>query len=161
MFSFSVSLSSSFLSFFLPVFLFCFILLPCFCLFNSFSFFFAFASWKEQHQNIKLQSFPSSIFFFFWGGVPVLFSLWNPFFLSLFSPDFQLCVWFNINVFGFKKTQVQKHQFWVKRGLQQNVFCMNLCFAKCEKLSFFLGHFLANFGWCSKGTIKIGIWAHF
>ena len=37
-------------------------------------------------------------------------------------------------------------------------FFMNLCFAKCEKLSFFFWHF---FGCFSKNTIKIGILAHF
>ena len=55
---------------------------------------------------------------------------------------------FNIIVFGFKKTQVEKHQFLVKRGVAtKRFFFMNLCFAKCEKLSFFLGAtFWANFG---------------
>ena len=49
---------------------------------------------------------------------------------------------FNIIVFGFKKNQVEKHQFLVKRGVATKRFFMNLCFAKCEKLSFFfLGHF--------------------
>ena len=40
--------------------------------------------------------------------------------------------------FCFQKRQVKKtkkHQF-LKKGLQQNVFFMNPCFAKCEKLSF-------------------------
>ena len=33
--------------------------------------------------------------------------------------------------------QVQKHLFLIKRGLQHNVLFINLCFAKCVKLSFF------------------------
>ena len=45
---------------------------------------------------------------------------------------------FNINVLGFKKTKLKNTNFWSKGGLQQNgVFFMTLCFAKCEKLSFF------------------------
>ena len=52
-------LSFFFFSFFLPSCLcFCFLLVPCFCpFFLSFSFFFAFLSWKEQHENIQLQVF--------------------------------------------------------------------------------------------------------
>ena len=40
---------------------------------------------------------------------------------------------------------------------------MNLCFAKCEKLSFVLGGFFLAMFWLffSKNTIKIGILAHF
>ena len=68
----------SFLSFFLAFFLFL-----CFCLFFPFSFFFAFVSWKEQHQNIKLQSFGSSILSHFcW--FPLFFFLANSLSLSLF-----------------------------------------------------------------------------
>ena len=151
--SLSLSLSSSCLSFFLLIFLFCFLLFPCFCLFRSLSFFFAFASWKEQHQNIKLQSFPSSIFSLFW--FPVLFSLWNPFFLSL--PFFFLILsyvfLFNINVFGFKKAQVQEHQFLVKRGVAPKQFLWT-----CEKLSFFGGPF---FGQLLVDVQKHYISAHF
>ena len=67
-------LSFFFFSFFLPSCLcFCFLLVPCFSLFLSFFlFFFALLSRKEQHQNIKLQAFPSSIFYLFW--VSCLFS---------------------------------------------------------------------------------------
>ena len=53
--SLSLSLSCSCPFSFLLVFIFCFLLVPYFCLFLSFSFFFAFVSWKEQHQNIELQ----------------------------------------------------------------------------------------------------------
>ena len=42
---------------------------------------------------------------------------------------------FNINVVGFK-TQVEKHQFWVKRGVATNRFFYEPVFCKCEKLSF-------------------------
>ena len=69
---------------------------------------------------------------------------------------------FNIIVFGFKKPKFKNTNFWSKGGLQHNGFFINLCFAKCEKLSFFgvffFGNFLAAF---QKNTIKIGILAHF
>ena len=52
---------------------------------------------------------------------------------------------FNIIVFGFKKkTKLKNTRFWSKGGLQQNGFFMNLCFAKCEKLSFFGGPFFGQ-----------------
>ena len=35
--------------------------------------------------------------------------------------------------------------FGEKGGCNKAVFCMNPCFAKCQKLSFFGGHFFANF----------------
>ena len=42
--------------------------------------------------------------------------------------------------------KVEKHQFLVKRGVAtKRVFVNNPCFAKCEKLSFFLPDFLAKF----------------
>ena len=39
--------------------------------------------------------------------------------------------------FWFQHKQLKKHNFLVKRGVATNVFFINLCFAKCEKLSFF------------------------
>ena len=50
---------------------------------------------------------------------------------------------FNINVF-LKKKQVQKTPTLVKRGVATKGFFINLCFANCEKLSFFC-IFLARF----------------
>ena len=57
-------------------------------------------------------------------------------------------------------TNTEKHQFLVKRGLQQNFF-LNLSFAKCEKLSFFGGHFLGQILVDVQKHYKIGITAHF
>ena len=80
--SLSLSLCFSFLSSFLLVFLFCFLFVSCFCLFFPFSFFCAYVSWKEQHQNIKLESFSSSILSHFcW--FPLFFFLTNSLSLSL------------------------------------------------------------------------------
>ena len=124
---------SLFLFFSFLFFLLCFILFPCFCLFFPFFFFFAFVSWKEQHQNIQLQSSSSSIYF--WGFlscflIEILFCLC--FFLRLWYVFVQhQCIW-------LKKTQIRKHQFLVKKGVAtKRFFFMGVCFAKCEKLSFF------------------------
>ena len=122
-----ISLSCSLLSFFLPIFQFCFLLLP-FCLFVSFS---------------CLCASILSVF-----GFDVLLCLSNPFALSFFFSDFKFC--FYQCLYVSKKTS-KKHQFLSKAGLQQNVF-NNLCFAKCEKLSFFgpfLGQILVDV--CKKG----------
>ena len=55
-------------------------------------------------------------------------------------PDFELCFLLNIIVFGFKKPKLKNTNFWSRGGLQHNgFFCMSLCFAKCEKLSFWGG----------------------
>ena len=71
--------------FFLPSFLsffFGFLFVSCFGLFFPFSFFCAFVSWKEQHQNIQLESFSSSILSHFcW--FPLFFFLTNSLSLSL------------------------------------------------------------------------------
>ena len=99
------------LTFFLPVFLFCFVVVPCFCLFQeSFRFFLlCFCFMKETTRQYSITKFVchQSVLFL---GFPVLFSLSNPFFLSLLSfvSDFKLCFLININVFGFKNKQVKK-----------------------------------------------------
>ena len=152
-FSFFVSLFSSFLSFFLLVFLFCCLLVPCFCLFLSFSFFFAFLSWKEQLQNIKLQVLSSSIFLSFL--VSCLF---------LFQVPFSYLCYFLILSYVFcstsrflisKQTTLKNRFFWSKGGLQQNGFFYQPVFWKMWKVIIFLvSLFWANFGWCSKKHYK-------
>ena len=62
-----------------------------------------------------------------------------------FFPGIQLCFLSNINVFGFKKHKLRNTNFWSKGELQQNGFFNNLCFEKCEKLSFLFAPFLAKF----------------
>ena len=158
--SLSLSLSCSCLSFFLLVIFFllsfCFLFLSLF----HFSFFFAFVFWKEQHEMFKLQFlFFINSFSFLW--FSVLFFLSNPFSLSLFFPDFKLCLLFNMNVLGFKTNNFKNTNFWTKGGVATKRFFIKLCFRKCEKLSFFSPLFGPNFGWCSKNTVKIGIPAHF
>ena len=57
--------------------------------------------------------------------------------------------------------QVQKTPIFQKtRGCNITVFFINLCFAKCEKLSFF-GAIFAIFLDFQQSTVKIGISAHF
>ena len=66
-----------------------------------------------------------------------------------------------MNVFGFKTNNL-KTQFLVKRGVATKHFFIKLCFAKCEKLSFFWGGaFFGKFWLMFKRAIDIGISAHF
>ena len=143
--SLSCSFFSSFLSFFFDFFW--------FLIFLSFFPFLSSSLLSHERNNIKTFncSFFSSIVSLFW--FPVFF-LSNPFFLSLLCPDYKLCFLFNINVFGFKKPKLKTTNFWSKGGCNKTVFFMNLCLAKCEKLSYFWAIFGANFGCSSKNTIK-------
>ena len=143
-FSLSVSLFCYFLSFFLLVFAFCFLFVSCFCLFLCFAFFFAFVSWNKQHQQNSVATFFSCNFFLFLVSC-LVFSLKSLFliFVSFLVFSSVVC---STSIFWFHKTQVEKHQFWVKRGVAtKRVFFINLCFEKCQKLSFFLGPFFGNF----------------
>ena len=143
--SLSLSCSCYFLSFFL-VFLFLLSFGSFLFSLSHFSFFFAFVFWKEQHAIFKLQFIFSSIFSLFMVSC-LVFLFQIPFSYLCFFPGIQLCFLFNINVFGFKKIQVKKHQFLVKRGVAtKRVFFNNLCFEKCEKLFFcpFFGQILVD-----------------
>ena len=128
-----------------PSLFFAFFLFPWFCLFLSFFFLFL-SSLLLYHErnNIKILNCKvfSSILSFF--GFAVLF-----FSYLFFFPDFKLCLLFNINVFGFKKHKLKNTNLGSRGGLQQNGFITNLCFAKCEKLSFFCCPFLGQIlVWC-------------
>ena len=47
--------------------------------------------------------------------------------------------------FWFENKELRKKHFLVKRGVAtKRGFFMNLCFGKCQKLSFFFGHFFGN-----------------
>ena len=69
-----------------------------------------------------------NIFSFLW--FPVLFFLSNPFSLSLFFPDFKLCLLFNMNVLGFKTNNFKNTNFGHKGGCNKTVFFIKLCFQK-------------------------------
>ena len=143
-----LSLVLFFLSSFLS-FCFCFLLVPYFSLFLYLSVFFAFVSWKLTTSKDSIAKFFWSILCLFW--LPVLFSLSNPFFLSLFFTGIQLCFLFNINVFGFKKHKLKNTNFWSKGELQQNICFLITCVLQNEKsYGLFLPLFWPNFGWCSK-----------
>ena len=70
--------------------------------------------------------------------------------------------------FWFQKTKLKTHKFLVKKKVAtKRVFFMSLCFAKCEKFSFF-AHFLPIMVDVQKhdenkfkNTMKISISAHF
>ena len=152
LFCFSFSVSLFLLSFFLPSCLSSlafFLFISCFCLFFHCSFFFAFVSWIEQHEKINCNFLVfNECVLFIW--FPVLFSLWNLFFLSFFLPDFELCLLFNIIVFGFKKPKFKNTNFWSKGGLQHNGVFLSTCVLQNVKSYRFLGgaffgQFLAAF----------------
>ena len=125
------------------------------------SFFFAFVFWKEQHAIFKLQFIVSSIFSLFYGFLSC-FSLSNPFFLSLLVSWYSVMFLLNINVFGFKKTQVKKHQVFGQKGsCNKTVFLITCVLKNVKSYRFFWPLFWPNFGWCSKNTVKIGVSAHF
>ena len=145
-FSISLSLSLSFLLFCLFSFLSFFFAFFWFLVFVSFFLFLSSLLFFLQRNNIKIFNckFFSSIFSFFW--FPVFVFLSSPFFLSCFFADLKLCFCSTSLFLVSKKTKLKKTPiFSQKGGLQQNGFFMTLCFAKCEKLSFFLGHFLGKF----------------
>ena len=133
-----------FLFSFLLVFLFCFLFVSCFCLFLSFSFFIAFLSWKEKHQNIQLQFFSWNVFSFFVSCLAFLFQIpfsYLCFFLILSYVFCSTSMFFISKRTNWKAQKKQKKNNCNKTGF----FFMNLCFAKCQKLSFFFASFFANF----------------
>ena len=144
----SLSLSLSFLLFFLSSFLSFFFAVFWFLVFVSFFLFLSSLLFFHERNNIKIFNckFFLHQYFLFFGFLS--FFLSSSFFLSLLFPDFKLCFLFNIKVFGFKTDNLKKKQkFLVKREVatKRFFFFINLCFAKCEKLSFFLGHFFWQF----------------
>ena len=47
--------------------------------------------------------------------------------------------------FWFQNKELRKKHFFGQKGdCNKTGFFMNLCFGKCQKLSFFFGHFLGN-----------------
>ena len=144
-FSVSFSLSLSFLLFFLYSFLSLF-LLSFGSLFWSLSLFFFllwFSFMKGTTSKYSIASFFFINIFSFFIFLPFFVS--SSFFLSLLFPDFKLCFLFNIKVFDFQTNNLKKTHFLVKRGVAtKRFFFINLCFGKCQKLSFFWP-FFGNF----------------
>ena len=144
--SFFPSCFSSLVLFLFLVFVFFIVFLLCFCFMNR-------TTWKYK---IAISWFSMNVFFFCF-----LSCFLFEFFLSFFFPDFELCLLFNIIVFGFKKPKFKNTNFWTKGGLQHNGFFYQAVFCKMWKVIVFGGGGLANFWLFFKNTIKIGILAHF
>ena len=132
---------SLFLSF-LPSFLsfFYFLLVSCFCLFLLVS------SLLLFHERNNITIFNYKVFvqqsFLIFVGFLSSFSFQVPVLFFVFSLSLSL---FFCSTSMFLKNKLKKPYFWSRGGLQLNVFCMSLCFAKCEKLSFFWGAFFCQF----------------
>ena len=154
--SLSLVFLSSFLSFFFAFFL--------FLVFVSFSFFFllcfCFMKRTTWTFSIAISLFPELCSLSF--GFLSCFSVSNPFFYlcCFLILSYVFC---STSMFLVSKRTNWKAQKNKKNKLQQNVFFffMNLCFAKCEKLSFFFCPFFAKFWFMFKKHYKIGISAHF
>ena len=139
-------LSVLLLSFFLPSCL-SFLAFFFFLVFVSFfcSIFCAFVSWKE-HENIKLEFLFFIKMFSFWGFLSCfLFEISFPY-LCFFS-WFWVMFFVQHHCFWFQKNKLKNTFFQKKGGCNKTGFFMNLCFAKCQKLSFFFGHFFFAFFW--------------
>ena len=136
---FSISLSLSLFCscpfFFLLVFLFCFLLVLVFVsLFN----FLSSLLWFHERNNIKIFNcnfFFINLFSFLW--FPVLFFFQIPFsYLCYFL--ILSYVFVQHQCFQFQNKQLNKTDtFGEKGGCNKMFFFMSLCFAKCQKLSFF------------------------
>ena len=138
----SLSLSCSFLCFFPPVFLFCFLLVPCFSLFLCFSL--SSLLLFHERKNIKIFNYNcfSSIILFLVFCLAFSFKsllLVFAFFLIL-SYVFVQHQWF-----WFQKPQVEKHQFLVKRGVATKRYYYEPVFWNMWKVIVFLAIFWANF----------------
>ena len=131
----SLSLSCSFLSSFLPVF---FLLLSFGSFFVSFFIFLSSLLLFHEKNNMKLLNFKNCFINPFSFLVSCLvFSFKCLFYCLCFFLIF-IFVSCSTSMFCFQKRQVNKQKtIFEKRGVATKRFLMNLCFAKCEKLSFF------------------------
>ena len=148
--SLSLSLSCSFLLVFLLVF-FVFFWFLVFLFFFSFSFFFACVSWKNNIKNIQLQLLLGQSFLFFFGFLSFVF-FQIPLSYLCFFPDFKLCFCSSSMFLVSKNPSWKTPIFSQKGGCNKTGLFMNLCFAKCEKLSFFFASLWQIFG-CSSKTL--------
>ena len=135
-FSCSLSLSRSFFSFFLLSCLyFCFIFaLFWFLAFVSFFLFlFCFCSWKEQHQNILLQSFLIFVDF------PLVFSFKSP--LLIFVFFLILSFFVQHQYFLLRNASSKNTNFWSRGGLQHNGFLLTCVLQHVKSYRSFLRYF--------------------
>ena len=134
-FSLSVSLFSSFLSFFLLVFPFCFLLVSCFCLFFLLVSSLLLFHEKNNIKKINYKVFVHQSFLIFVGFLSsFFFQIPFPYLCFFLILSFVFC---STSMSFFEKMQVQKNiDCWSRGGLQHNAFFTNLCFAKCESYLF-------------------------
>ena len=157
--SISLFLCLSLALFCLPSFFSCFFAFFSFLVLLSLFFaFFAFVSGKEQHQNIKFERVFHQFFLFLMSCL--VFSFNSLFLIFVFLPDFMLCFCSTSLLLGLKR-QVETNQFWVKRGCNKTFSFNNLCFAKCEKLSFLVWLFLGKIWLIIKNIVNTCISEHF
>ena len=116
---------------------------------------------KNNMKILNWNFFSSSKCSLFWVSC-LVFSLKSLFLIFVFS-WFWVMFFVQHHCFWFQKTQVEKHIFSKKGGLQHNgVFFYEPVFCKMWKVIVFFGQFFGQFFGCfSKNTIKIGILAHF
>ena len=149
--SLSLPPSSSFLSFFLLVFLILLSLVPSFSLFIfSCRLCFCFMN-KTTIKRLNCNLF-SSILCLLW--FPVLFSLWDPFLLSLFLLIFSY-VFVEHQCFWFEKRNLKTTNFWSKGGVatKRLFFLITCVLQNVQVIVFCLPLFWSNFG-CSKNATK-------
>ena len=152
--SLSLSPSLSFLLFFLSSFLSFFFAFFWFLGFVSFFLFLSSLLFFHERNNNKIfncKFFSSSISSLFLISCLFLFQVPFSYVCYFLILSYVLCS--TSKVFGFKTKNLKKINFWSKGGLQQNGFFFNLCFAKCQKLSFFWVPFLCKFWVMFKNTI--------
>ena len=136
LFNFSFSVSLFFFSFFLPS---CLSFLLSFgSFFFSLSFFFCLLCFCFM-TTANIKGFNCNVFFHqscvFFGFLSCFLFQISFSYLWCF-PGIQLCFFVQHQCFGYQKHKLKNTNFWSKGELQQNGFFNNLCFAKCEKLSF-------------------------
>ena len=97
----------------------------------------------HERNNITILNYKGFVHqsFLIFVGVLSFFSFKSPFLIFVFL-DFKFCFLLKINVILLKNASSKKTNFGSRGELQHNGFFINLCFAKCEKLSFIGGHFL-------------------
>ena len=138
-------LSLFFFSFFLPSCL-CFLLFfgSLFLSLSLFFFLLCFSFMKGTTSKYSIASFFSEIFSLFLVSCLFLFQVPFSYLCCFLILSYVSCSTSRFLV--SKQTTKKKQKFLVKRGVAtKRVFFINLCFGKCQKLSFFLGPFFGMF----------------
>ena len=160
--SLSLPLSCYVLSFFLLVFLFCFLLVPCFCLFLSYFFLLCFCFMKGTTSKYSITKF----FFinpFSFLGFSVLFSLSNPFFLIFAFFLILSYVFCSTSMFLVSKTNKSKKttlSFGQEGGCNKTFFLWTCVLQNVKSYRFCLALFWQTFLVDVQKHYKIGTFQH-